>query len=303
LSAEAAHHGAWLAVLPETFLPGNPDFIDRTGAETQAFQAFEKRFVERAITIPGSETEIITQACREHQIMVAIGVTERPARAGTLYNTLLCFGSDGTIVGRHRKVMPTYTERLLWGMGDGSTLRTLQTAQGIVGGLICWENFMPLARTALYAQGEQIHLAPTLAHGGERWYSAMCAIANEGRMWVISVGNYMRESHLPRELAAFGLYQPDEIINAGCSLMVNPSGEMIACPACGEETILYAEVDPLEAVRAKRTFDVVGHYGRGDLFHLTLRGVRLPIPIGDSIPLEQMDTQIWHVPQQPEGGR
>jgi len=136
---------------------------------------------------------------------VAIGVTERPARAGTLYNTLLYFGPDGTILRRHRTLMPTYNERMAWGMGDGTTLRTIETPQVIIGSLIGWENFMPLARTVLYAQGERIHVAPTLNPGSEPWLCAMRQIANEGRMWVISVGCLLRESDLPSEVVALGL--------------------------------------------------------------------------------------------------
>lgn len=126
---------------------------------------------------------MIAAACRKSQIMAAVGVTERPARSGTLYNTLLYFGPDGTILGRHRKLVPTFVEKLVWGAGDGTTLRTIATPHGVVGGLICWENMMPLARTTLYAQGEQIHIAPT-QDCGDRWYASVRHLAAEGRMWV-----------------------------------------------------------------------------------------------------------------------
>ena len=295
--AEAAEHGAWLAVFPETFIPGDPLYHFYTQPYTEHFLALQRRFAEQAITVPGPETDCIAAACRAHHVTVAIGVTERPARAGTLYNTLLYFGPDGAILGRHRKLMPTFTERLVWGMGDGTTLRVIETPQGIVGGLICWENYMPLARTALYAQGEQIHVAPTLNHASERWLAAMRHIANEGRMWVVSVGNLLRESDLPADVAALGLIEDGSDLHAGGSVIVNPKSEIVAGPALGVDTILYAEADMAETLYEKRMFDAVGHYGRGDLFGLTLRGVEIPLQVGDSSPMTQLSDQVWRVPQ------
>jgi nitrilase len=295
--AEVAEHGAWLAVFPETFIPGDPLYHDYTAPDSEHFKALERRFAEQAITVPGPETECIAAACRAHHMTVAIGVTERPARAGTLYNTLLYFGPDGMILGRHRKLMPTFNERMVWGMGDGTTLRTIETPHAVVGGLICWENFMPLARTVLYTQGEQIHVAPTLNPGSERWLSAMRQIANEGRMWVISVGCLLRERDLPPDVAALGLFEKGTVLNAGGSAILNPNSEIVAGPAQGVETILYAEADMAETLYAKRTFDAVGHYGRSDLFGLTLRGVEIPLQIGDSSPMTQMSDHVWCVPQ------
>ena len=291
---EAERQGAWLAVFPETFIPGNPDFIDRTMPLSDAYLAFERRFFESAVTVPGPETDIIGEACRQHQMTVAIGVTERPARAGTLYNTLLYVGPDGSILGRHRKIMPTYSERMVWGMGDGTTLRTIETPNGIIGGLICWENYMPIPRMVLYSQGEQIHVAPTLAPGSEGWIAAMRHIANEGRMWVISVGNLMREKDVPRDLIELGLYKPDEVINPGGSMIVAPKGKIVAGPAYGEETILYANADPRESLAAKRMFDVVGHYGRADLFGLTVRGVEIPLQL-DGTTEPALGDGVWRV--------
>jgi nitrilase len=293
--AEVAKHGAWLAVFPETFIPGDPLYHDYTVPHSEHFIALERRFAEQAITIPGPETECIANACRTYQMTVAIGVTERPARAGTLYNTLLYFGPDGTILGRHRKLMPTFSERLVWGMGDGTTLRTIDTSHGVVGGLICWENFMPLARTVLYSQGEQIHVAPTLNPGSERWISAMRQIANEGRMWVVSVGCLLREGDLPPDVTALGLFEKDAILNAGGSAIVNPNSEIVAGPALGVEAILYAEADMAETFYAKRMFDVVGHYGRSDIFGLTLRGIEIPLQIGEESTTAQMSDHVWHV--------
>jgi nitrilase len=298
--AEAAEHGAWLAVFPETFIPGDPLYHVHTMFDSEPFHALERRFAEQAITVPGPETDCIAAACRAHHLTVAIGVTERPARSGTLYNTLLYFGPDGAILGRHRKLMPTFPERMVWGMGDGTTLRVIETPQGIVGGLICWENYMPLARTVLYAQGEQIHVAPTLNPGSERWLAAMRQIANEGRMWVISVGNLLRESDLPADVAALGLVEKGSVLNTGGSVIVNPQSAIVAGPALGVETILYAEAEMAETLNAKRMFDAVGHYGRGDLFGLTLSGVEIPLPVGDSSPMTQLSDHVWRVPH-PQG--
>ena len=156
---------------------------------------------------------------------------------------------------------------------------------------------MPLARTVLYAQGEQIHVAPTLNPGSERWLSAMRQIANEGRMWVISVGCLLREGDLPPEVAALGLFEKGAVLNAGGSAILNPNSEIVAGPALGVETILYAEAGMAETLYAKRTFDAVGHYGRADLFGLTLRGVEIPLQVGDSSPMTQMSDHVWRVPQ------
>jgi nitrilase len=297
--AEAARAGAWLAVLPESYIPGYPEWIWReaprqSSPSVEPFNSFQRRFFEQAITVPGPETDVIAQACRTHRIMAAVGVTERPARSGTLYNTLLYFGPDGAIVGRHRKLVPTFAERLVWGQGDGTTLRTIATEHGIVGGLICWENLMPLARTTLYAQGEQIHVAPT-QDDGERWVTSMRHIAVEGRMWVVSVGVLLRESDLPRDLAQRGVYQPDELIAPGDSVIVDPLGRVVAGPAHGVETILYAEADPHEALYARRGFDAVGHYGRADLFELRVAGMPISLEIGDHPPMEERSDRVWQV--------
>ena len=156
---------------------------------------------------------------------------------------------------------------------------------------------MQLARTVLYAQGEQIHVAPTLNPGSERWISAMRQIANEGRMWVISVGCLLRENDLPPDVTALGLFEKDAILNAGGSVIVNPNSEIVAGPAMGIETILYAEAHMAETLYAKRMFDVVGHYGRSDLFGLTLRGVEIPLQSGEESPIDQLSDHVWHVEQ------
>ena len=293
--AEAGGGGAWRAVLPESYIPGPPDYADRFVAGSAAFDAHDKLFFESAINVPGPETDVVGAACREHGVMAAVGVTERPARSGTLYNTLLWFATDGTIIGRHRKIVPTDTERIVWGSGDGTTLRTLTTEHGIVGGLICWENYMPLARTALYAGGEQIHVAPTMAGGGAAWIAAMRHIANEGRMWVVSTGNFLRADDLPDDLRTIGEYDEGQILNPGGSLIVDPGGALVAGPLLDDAGILYADCDPDVALISRRMFDAVGHYSRGDLFTLHVAGTSFAIPIGDDDPAAALDDHVWRV--------
>lgn len=294
---EAAKSDAWLVAFTESCIPGYPDWVWRvpplsSSPSAEPFSTFERRFVEQAITVPGPETDIIAAACRAHHIMAVVGVTERPPNAGTLYNTLLYFGPDGAILGRHRKLVPTFAEKLVWGAGDGTTLRTITTPHGIVGGLICWENMMPLARTTLYAQGEQIHVAP-MQDSGDRWHASVRHFATEGRMWVISVGVLMRETDLTPDLRATGVYQSDELISPGDSIIVDPLGNVVAGPARGSETILYAEAPSQAALMARRGFDAVGHYGRGDIFSLTLHGVHIPLEINEPMSMTSMSDHIW----------
>ena len=298
---EAARAGVWLVVFTESCIPGYPDWVWRVSPRSSSpsaepFATFERRFVEQAITVPGPETDIIAAACRKHHIMAAVGVTERPVGAGTLYNTLLYFGPDGSILGRHRKMVPTFAERLVWGAGDGTTLRTIKTPHGILGGLICWENMMPLARTTLYAQGEQIHVAP-MQDSGDRWHASVRHFAAEGRMWVISVGALMRESDLTPDLRSLGVYESGELINPGDSVIVDPLGNIVAGLAHGSETILYAEAPAQAALLARRGFDAVGHYGRGDIFSLSLHGVSIPLEINAPVSMDSMSDHIWRVCQ------
>ncbi len=297
--AEAARNGAWLVVFPESCIPGYPDWAWRMAPRSSSpsvdpFHTFERLFFEQAVTVPGPETDTVAEACRAHQIMAAVGVTERPARSGTLYSTLLYFGPDGRILGRHRKMVPTSAERLVWGAGDGTTLRVIETPQGVVGGLICWENMMPLARVALYAQGVQIYVAPT-QDSGERWQASMRHLATEGRMWVISTGVLLREDDLTPALRALGAYQPGEIASPGDSVIIDPLGAVVAGPAHEVETILYAEAPCTAALVGRRGFDPVGHYGRGDLFALRLNGVDIPLELNTSPQLTALSDHLWRV--------
>ncbi|HEY1456228.1 MAG TPA: nitrilase-related carbon-nitrogen hydrolase, partial [Candidatus Dormibacteraeota bacterium] len=213
------------------------------------------------------------------EVTVSIGIHERDGRfsRGTLYNTAVLIGPDGAVLNRHRKLMPTNPERMVWGTGDAVGLRVTDTPAGRVGGLICWENYMPLARFALYAQGCEVYLAPTWA-AGDRWVSTLRHIASEGRCWVLGNGTAMRGKDIPKEFPKRSELFPDQEdwFNPGDSLIVNPSGDIVAGPLHEQHGILYADCDPALASAAKRTLDVAGHYGRPDIFKLEVNRAALP---------------------------
>jgi nitrilase len=273
LIAEAAAAGARLVVFPEVFVAGYPYWLwgDRPaqvpGLEQKGFAALWRA----AVDVPGPETERLGEAARAAGAHVVIGVNQRESAYGraTLYNTLLTFGDDGRLLGRHRKLVPTYKERTVWGAGDGSTLAVHDTPLGRVGGLICWENYMPLARYHQYAQGTQVHAAPT-ADDGPSWQALMRAIAAEGRVYVISVCQPFDRSRFPDEPLLSGFGPEDTVLSKGNSLIVAPGGEVLAGPLEGEEGILTAEIDLGRVVEEKHSLDVAGHYSRPDVFRLVV---------------------------------
>ncbi len=223
-------------------------------------------------------------AARRLKVTVSIGLHERDGKfsRGTLYNTVVLIGPDGEVLNRHRKLMPTNPERMVWGTGDASGLRVSETPMGRVGGLICWENYMPLARFAIFAQGCEIYVAPTWDEGGT-WISTMRHIAAEGRCWVLGNGTAMRGKDIPKDFPKRAQLFPDleEWYNPGDSVIVSPSGRIVAGPLHEQHGILYAECDPVVASAAKRTLDVAGHYGRPDIFKLEVnREVLAPIDFG-----------------------
>lgn len=265
----AADAGARLVVFPEAVLPGYPDWVWRRPAWSDA--RWYERLYDQSVEIPGPVTARLGAAAREAGIWVAVGVTERVA-SGTLYNTLLYVSPDGDVAGVHRKLMATGGERTVWGAGDGSTLTVVDTPFGRVGGLICWENLMPLARTAMYAQGVGIHLAPTWDNS-DAWLSTLRHIAREGRVFVIGVNSCLRGSDVPRSLpGADDLYGgDDDWLSRGNTAIVGPDGDVIAGPLVGQTGMLVATLD-LGALRtARREFDVVGHYARPDVFDFAVR--------------------------------
>jgi nitrilase len=265
LVKEAAGAGAALVVFPETFVPTYPDWVWRVPAWSDG--PYVERLYREAVTVPSPTTDQLAAAAVESGAHVAIGVNELDG--GTLYNTLLHFGPEGDLLSRHRKLMPTGGERTVWGMGDGSTLGVVRTPFGVVGGLICWENHMPLARAAMYAQGVDIYLAPTWDNS-DTWQAAMRHIAMEGSCYVISVAPLLRGSDVPEELRGEAYGGDDDWMSRGRSLIVAPGGHVLAGPLEEQEGILYAEVDTELARLQRRRFDAVGHYSRPDVFELSV---------------------------------
>ncbi|MFN0168327.1 MAG: carbon-nitrogen hydrolase family protein [Bryobacteraceae bacterium] len=266
----AAAQGAQLAVFPEAFLSGYPKYLDfgaRVGVRTDEGRALFRRYYESAIDVPGPETELLGDACREHRLHVVIGVIERDG--GTLYCTALFFDAAGTLMGKHRKVMPTAMERLIWGFGDGSTLAVLDTAIGKIGAAICWENYMPLLRTALYAKGVQLYCAPTV-DDRDSWAPTMRHIAVEGRCFVLSAVQYLRRLDLPDDISAQLPPSAPEVLIRGGSLIANPFGKVLAGPDFSGETILTADLNLDEIIEGKYDLDVTGHYARPDIFRFSV---------------------------------
>jgi nitrilase len=274
LIGQAAASGAQLIVFPEVFIPAYPrglSFGFLVGSRTEAGRRDWQRYFDNSVVVPGPETERIGAAAAEAGAYVAIGVTERDRLNRTLYCTLLYFGPDGTLLGKHRKLKPTGSERLIWGEGDGSTLTVIDTPFGRVGGLICWENYMPLARAAMYQQGVRIYLAPT-ADFRDVWQSTMRHIAVEGRCFVLACNQYVEKSMYPDDLEyRFELDSQPEVMCPGGSCIVDPYGNYVAGPLLAEEGMLLADLDLGALTRTALDFDPAGHYDRPDVFQLTVR--------------------------------
>ena len=273
LTAEAAAQGAKLIVFPEAFVPAYPrglTFGTAVGSRSPAGRRLWERYWANSVPVPGPATEVLGAAARQAGAYLAIGVIERDSdfSGGTLYCTVLYFGPDGRLLGKHRKLKPTAAERLIWGEGDGSTLTVLDTEYGKIGGLICWENYMPLARMALYAKGVALYLAPT-ADSRETWQATLRHIACEGRCFVLGCNQFVTKAMVPADLPCIEeLAGQPEVMCRGGSVIVSPLGEVLAGPLYDQEGILTAELDLAEVARAKFDFDVVGHYARPDVFQL-----------------------------------
>jgi len=265
---EAGAHGAKLMVFPEATLSGYPkgaDFGARVGGRLPRGREEFLEYYNGAIDVPGPHTELIGAAAREAQAFVVIGVMERDG--GTLYCTTLFFSPEGVLMGKHRKLMPTAMERLIWGCGDGSTLPVFDTPIGKLGSVICWENYMPLLRMAMYEKGIQLYCVPT-ADSREIWTSSMQHIAIEGRCFVLSACQYTTRADYPEDYDAIQGNAPDTVLMQGGSVIVSPAGDVLAGPSYDGECILTAEIDLDDVVRGKYDFDVVGHYARPDIFKL-----------------------------------
>jgi nitrilase len=270
---EAAQAGARLIVFPEAFVPGYPAWIWRLrpGSDMALTEQLHARLRANAVSLAGDDLAPLAQAARRNTACVVCGVNERDAQfsGGTLYNTVVVIGPDGALLNRHRKLMPTNPERMVWGFGDASGLKAIDTPCGRIGTLICWESYMPLARCALYAQGVDIYIAPTY-DSGERCIATAQHIAREGGCWVIGSGFAFQGRDIapamPPRSALFA--DADEWVNAGDSVVVAPGGKIVAGPLHEAFGILYAEIDLERVGMARRSLDVVGHYARPDLFRL-----------------------------------
>jgi len=269
---EAAGHGARLVVFPEAFVPGYPAWVWRLrpGTDGAAVARLHGLLLDNAVCLRRGDLSPLTEAARTHSVTVVCGIDERDedSGGGTLYNTVLVIGADGAILNRHRKLMPTNPERMVWGMGDGSGLRVVDTPVGRLGCLLCWESYMPLARYALYAQGIDVYVAPTYDNG-DGWVGTLQHIAREGCCWVVGAGCALQASDFAADFPERAtLYPTDEWVNPGDSVVIAPGGKIVAGPMRRELGILYAEIDTDRVGLARRSLDVVGHYARPDLFRL-----------------------------------
>lgn len=267
-AADAAADGAQLVVFPETFVPGYPDFVWRS--RPWADRHWYERLADQAVTVPSPATDRLGDIARDNGIYLVVGIDEREANGGTIYNSLLYLGPDGGVLGCHRKLMPTGGERLAWGSGDGSTLTVIDTPFGRVGGLICWENYMPMARMAMYAQGIDILLAPTWDNS-EEWVSTLRHIGKEGRVFVVGCTACQHGRDVPSDLPGRDSMYPgdeDDWMSRGNSTIVGPDGDVLAGPLIGSTGIVVADLDLDRITVARRQFDAVGHYARPDVFSL-----------------------------------
>jgi nitrilase len=268
LIGESATRGAKLIVFPEAFITGYPKGL-RYGTvvgarDTDGREEF-RRYLEAAIEVPGPETQRLGKAVAQHGVYLVIGVIER--EQGTCYCTALFVGPNGTLLGKHRKLMPTAMERIIWGFGDGSTLTVVESPYGRIGSVICWENYMPMLRMAMYSKGVALYCAPT-ADDRDTWLPSMQHIALEGRCFVLTACQFLRRKDFPDDVRVELGDSPDAVLMRGGSAIINPLGKVLAGPSFDGETILTAELDLNEIGRSKFDFDVTGHYSRPDVFQL-----------------------------------
>ena len=268
LLARAAKDQPDLVVFPEAFIGGYPKghhFGAPVGSRSDEGREWFRRYFESAINVPGPETDRMAKLAKKHGTDIVVGVIERDG--GTLYCTALCFSKKGTLLGTHRKLMPTAAERLIWGFGDGSTLDIFDAPSGKISTVICWENFMPALRLSQYAQGVELYCAPTV-DDRKSWSALMRTIALEGRCFVISASQYFTKADTPDDYKPVQGTADETVLIDGGSVIVSPLGEILAGPVFGEEVIISAEIDMKDIARGKYDFDVTGHYARPDIFQL-----------------------------------
>ncbi|UFS62121.1 carbon-nitrogen hydrolase family protein [Sulfurimonas sp. HSL-3221] len=278
LIAEAAEKGAKLIVFPEAFIAGYPDWIWQVPPGNMALnQSLYARFLDAAVALPSPEVKSLCDAAAAAHVYLAIGINERSASGGSVYNTLLFIGPEGRVLGHHQKLVPTLAERTVWAFGDPATLEVYDTPMGRLGGLICWENYMPLVRQSLYERGIALYAAPTYDEGSA-WQASMRHIGKEGRVYIAGCCMILRKQSVLDALPELEPYyrESGEWINSGNSMIAGPNGEVLAEPLYQKEGILYAEIDPMRQKGAKWNLDVAGHYARPDAFRLErdfLKGV------------------------------
>lgn len=277
---EAVGEGAQLVVFPEAYLPGYPTWIWRLrpGGDMVLGNRLHAELRNNAVDIAAGGLDPICEAAAKHKAVVVMGLNEIDSEFSgtTLFNTIVVIGPDGLILNRHRKLMPTNPERMVWGFGDASGLKVVDTPVGRIGCLICWENYMPLARCALYAQNIDIYIAPTW-DCGETWQASMNHIAREGGCWVLSTATALQGADIPEAFPERdSLFKQDEWVNTGDAIVVKPFGGIVAGPLHKEKGILYATIDPEAARDSRKALDVTGHYARPDIFHLEVD--RRPMP-------------------------
>jgi nitrilase len=273
LASEAARNGAELIVFPETFVPVYPSSRWAkafAGWQSEGAKATFARIAQNSIAVGSPEERRLAAAAKELGVWLVTGVNEvEPERPGTIYNSLLYHSPDGELAIHHRKLVPTNHERLIWGQGDGRGLLAVETGFGRVGGLICWENYMPLARVALYESGVEIYIAST-ADDSDQWQATLVHIARESRAYVVAPCHFQRPSSYPDDFALASELAGVEELGRGGSAILAPSGSYLAGPLYGEEGILYAELDPALLLAERQRFDPVGHYSRPDVLRLSL---------------------------------
>ncbi|MDZ7839370.1 MAG: carbon-nitrogen hydrolase family protein [Gammaproteobacteria bacterium] len=283
---EAVAAGAQLIVFPEAFLPGYPTWIWRLrpGADSELGNEIHARLRENAVDLAKDGLASLRKAARDNGVVLVVGFHELDSRYSgtTLFNSVAVIGPDGTILNRHRKMMPTNPERMVWGLGDASGLKVVDTPFGRIGSLICWENYMPLARHALYAQNIEIYVAPTW-DCGDTWIASMNHIAREGGCWVLSSATALASSNIPADFPGRAELFPDEgWLNPGDAVVIKPFGGIQAGPLHEDISLLIAELDLGQARRARKPLDVAGHYGRPDLFQLNVdRRPQTPVHFDD----------------------
>jgi nitrilase len=291
LTADASGRGAQLVVFPEAFVAGYPrgsHFGTVVGARTAEGREEYRRYWESAVDVPGPALDALGEIARANGVYLVMGITEH--EGGTLYCTVLFCAPSGHYLGKHRTLMPTAGERLVWGYGDGSMLPVFATEIGNLGAVICWENYMPLLRTAMYGKGIQLYCTPT-ADGRDSWLATVRHIACEGRGFVLSCNQFARRRDYPVDFATTAPDGPEAVLSRGGSCIIDPLGTVLAGPDYEGETILVADLDLAEIPRAHLDFDAVGHYARPDVFRLEVN--ELPTPavteIAPPVPMESAE--------------